>query len=180
MKTTHLLIITLFLSLFTLSVNAQVDVNFEKRNEVENATEEENEKDGSSVSLWIPGLVFKAASLFIDKDEDPEIKQLLVKLRSVRVLVKEGEFYAPRFERKYKRLAKRMKRKNFEPLVVVNSGKDKVNLTIKTNKRNVVKQAAVVVHSEDTFVLVKAKGKINPTKLLELTKDYSKDDNSLL
>lgn len=138
---------------------------------------QENEKDGTSVSLWIPGLVLKAASLFVDKKEDPEVKKLLVKLRSVRVLVKEGDFYAPRFERKYKRVAKRMKRRNFEPLVVVNTGEEKVNLTIKTNKRNTkIKQVAVVVNSEDTFVLVKAKGKINPQKLLKMTKEYQKGE----
>jgi len=175
----HLLILSLLICCCITTTFAQTKKDSGLRIEQDTIILEDhnNEKDGTSVSLWIPGLVFKAASLFVDKQEEPEVKKLLVKLRSVRVLVKDGDFYAPRFERKYNRLAKRMKRRNFEPLILVNTGEEKVNLTIKTNKRNnKIKQVAVVVNSEDSFVLVKAKGKINPQNLLKMTQEYKKGE----
>ena len=137
--------------------------------------EEESEEDGTSFSLWIPGILVKATSLFVKKSEEPEIKAVLKSLGSMKIMVREGTKHKPRFSRKYKRVSKRIKRQNFEELIKVHSDDANICVSVKT-KRNKIRGFTVIVDESDTFVLFKAKGKIDIKQLTTVTNRVVNDE----
>lgn len=137
--------------------------------------EEESDDDGTNLSLWIPGILFKTTSLFVKKSKEPEVKSVLRSLGSMKIMVREGTKHKPRFSRKYKRVSKRIKRQNFEELIAVHSEGTNVTISVKT-KRNKIRGFTVIVDESDTFVLLKAKGKIDIKQLTTVTNRVVNDE----
>ncbi len=182
MKRPHIFILSFFLLiLFQSEINAQkntVESTETNRSLIAEAIGDDApklrdriEKRGMFLSLWIPGIWLKTAGLFVPKDEEPEARELLMHISSVRLLVREGLLPNKRFNRKFARINKRMQRKKFENLIKVKSDDDNITVDIKTDKKDRVRQAVIMVESEGTFVLLKTRGKIDIQKLINLVEE---------
>ena len=130
----------------------------------------EEKPESQRISLWVPGVVFKGAALFM-QDEDPAVRQVVKRVRSARILVLEGA-RDKKFERKFRRLEKRGKK--LEPMVTVKSEDANVLIRMATARNGrFIKKLQVIVQEENTLVYISLKGKfrIEELKALAATQD---------
>jgi Domain of unknown function (DUF4252) len=120
------------------------------------------------VKFAVPGLVIKSASLFLDK-EDQEIKHLLRKLGTVRVVIAEGKQNAF-CDARSKRLIRRLYRHHYEDLLAVKDGSERVNIMVK-ERRGKIRRYLLFVNSEYDSVMISGKCNLSPEDFLQLTKD---------
>ena len=132
----------------------------------------EESGNGSKVSIYIPGFLFKAGSLFIDKKEDKEVRKFVSQIRGVQILVREGEYYKSRYDKKYQRIVRKMDKKGFDSLLSVRNEGTSADISIRENKKGKIRQVVVMVDEQDTFVLLRIKGNIDLNKLLELSQEF--------
>ena len=133
----------------------------------------EASENGSKVSVYIPGIFFKAGSLFIDKKEDREVRKFVSQIRGARILIREGDYYKSRYDKKYKRIVRKMERKGFDSLLSVHSEGASVDIAIKESKKGKIRQVVLMVDQADTFVLLRIKGNIDLKQLMLLSEELN-------
>ena len=156
--------------------NSNDDIKFEEEFEKDievykNDINAEKDNGGFSFRIWIPGFLFNMTSWFIPIEEEPELKSILKKVGNISLMVKEGHKRKKRFDRKYKRLIAKSKRRGFEELMQVHSSEAKVSISAKTNRRNTIKKLLITVSADDTFVLVKAGGDFDLNEIAHLAQN---------
>lgn len=147
--------------------------------DIPNYIEDTEENDNFSMSLWVPGFLFDAAALFVPKEEEPELKALLKEVGNIYIMIRTGEEYDKSLDKKYKKIAKKMKRQNYEPLVSVVSADADVEIQVKTDDKNRIRKTVVLVNTEDTFVYVNVSGKIDINDLIKMIEDQENIDLDL-
>lgn len=67
----------------------------------------------------------------------------------------------------------RMERKNYEALVSINSEGEKVNISIKENKRGKIRRMVVLVDEQDeSFVFIKLNCRLDMQDIAEVCNNY--------
>jgi len=140
----------------------------------------EGSKESFKLSLYIPGLLVKAGSLFVSKDRNPEVKKLLRSVRSVSVVVRKGEaFRKYATSDKYEKKLNKLERKKFTSLFDVMSSEANVSIQIKQNQRSHVRQLAILIKDEDeSFIFTRVRCNFNISQLQEWMKS-AKEKNQL-
>src|SRR5215831_19305723 len=101
------------------------------------ATNDENcqGSDNTSLSLYIPGFIMKIGSWCVDEEKDPVTKDILSKIRSISICVREGTAYHEYLSEKYDRKMQQLRQQNFEEWVQVKNDDDKVTIQGKQNRK---------------------------------------------
>jgi len=152
--------------------NSNDEIEFEE--EIKVQTDDFNKKEdngGFSFRIWVPGFLFKMASWFVPREEEPELKSILKRVGSVSLMFKEGHKRKKRFDRKYKRMVAKAKRKGFEELMQVHSSEAKVSISARMNKKNIIKKFLITVNADDTFVMVKAGGNFDLKEITHMAQN---------
>ncbi len=141
---------------------------------VENPDVEESTK----LNLWIPGFVVKLAADMVDdhlEGEEAAAVDFMRKLGSMNICIREGAAYRDGYDAKMTRKLNRMDRRNYEPLMQVLSDEEKVNMSIRTNKRDKIKGLVVMVNEPgETFVFVKMRCNLKPEDITTLVSTMQK------
>jgi len=122
--------------------------------------EENNSKSDFSI-----GLNSSLISSFLSDEEYEEIKPILKKAKHVRILVFTEE--TDPMSKKFKRF---IKRSDFENLISIKDGDDKVKIYTLENKDK-IKEIVVDISTGDELVLLGLKTNITPEDLARLMKD---------
>ncbi len=139
-----------------------------------------SEKDGAKVSLWIPGFAFKMGSWFVPRHEEPELKYLLKKIKSLKVKVREGQHYKTAMTKEFHRLNNKLIRQNFEELVTVNDEDAKVVVKLKEKANGNISDFVVLVDDrEEAFVYVKMKCNLSMNDISKLMKESELFENPM-
>lgn len=156
-------LITLFL-LITISKNMQ-------------ATVPEFEEEGSKLNLWIPGFLMKVATSIAEdfvEGEDAAEFDLLSKFGGMTICIREGEFYKDKSDKKITRKIERLEKRNYQELVSIISDRESVNMSIKENKKGIIKRMVVLVDDPgETYVFLKMHCKFSPDDISQITKHFT-------
>ncbi|MEZ5014931.1 MAG: DUF4252 domain-containing protein [Chitinophagales bacterium] len=140
-----------------------------------NGTAEENE-GGTKLNLWIPGFLVQFAADIAEKHVDGEEQaamHLVQHIGGINVCIREGDAYLDKTDKKMTRKIGKMDKKNYEPLVKVNSSDAKVDLRIKENKKGVIKRMVVLVDEPgETFVYVKMHCRFSNDEIAYICRQY--------
>ena len=135
---------------------------------------------GTKVSLWIPGFAFKMGSWFVPKHEEPELKYLLKKIKSLKVKVREGEHYKTAMTKEFHRLNNKLIKQNFEELITVNDEEAKVVVKLKEKANGNISDFVVLVDDrEEAFVYVKMKCNLSMKDISKLLKESELFENPM-
>ncbi len=129
---------------------------------------------GEKVSLYVPGILFKIGSLFLD-DDAKEAKYVMRRVRGMRLLVREG--MAARVFKdspQLNRIQKRMEKKNYEEFMSVEDEDGNVSMSLRENKKGFIRNVAMMVNSDDGIVFLNLRCKLKPKYLKELVKQANK------
>jgi len=121
-----------------------------------------------SIFIWVPGVFTKGVSLFINKDEDPELKQTLKHIGGVTVRALSGDPESKKWKRKTARWSRKIHRKNLDDMIVIRSGEAQVRVKAGYVEKGKLKNFAVLVDAEDAAVFITSKGKIDMKKLSKI------------
>lgn len=124
------------------------------------------------VNVNIQGWVLKMVATFTDDEDLP--KDLIRKISHLRVLVMEDG--NPVSKNEYSGLLSDVKNDNFETILTVRDGKDKVHLLIRED-RELITDAIVLVRSDDEFVMVSLEGAFSLNDLKHLDLDIEGTDH---
>jgi hypothetical protein len=122
--------------------------------------EENNSKSDFSI-----GLNSSLISSFLSDEEYEEIKPILKKAKHVRILV-----FTEEMDPMSKKFKKFIKRSDFENLISIKDGDDKVKIYTLENKDK-IKEIVVDISTGDELVLLGLKTNITPEDLARLMKD---------
>lgn len=139
-----------------------------------NFVEEEDEKT-RSLFIWVPGILTKGVSLFLNKEEEPELKHTLRFIGGLRVGILNGNADSAKWKRKTNRWQKRIKRKNLEDLMVVKHQDNTVIMKAGPTRKGKIKKYAILVKAEDTAVLLIGRSRLDLKKLIELVNKVSSE-----
>jgi len=112
--------------------------------------------------IHIPSCMTCMASWFVD---DVETRQLLRKIKSVYVMAAEDEAFSKESHFPTE-IAKKLKKKHFEEMMVVNSDGDNINILYRDLMRD--RKEFVIAVDGDEDVLVYIKSKIDLSELAKL------------
>ena len=99
------------------------------------STEMNGSEESTKLSLYIPGFLMKMGSWFVPKEDEPELKAALKKIRSTSIVVREGCAYVDyNASHKYDKKMKTLGRQNFEELVGVTTEEENVSVQLRQNK----------------------------------------------
>ena len=137
----------------------------------------ESNDDDTKLNLWIPGFLIKmAAGIASDHvdGEDAMAIDFIHKIGNMNICIREGEFYTDKTDKKVTRKLNRLEKKDYEQLVSVFTSEEKVNISIKENKKGKIKRMVVIVDEKDeTYVYLKMNCKITPEDISKLVGNYS-------
>jgi len=109
-----------------------------------------------SLPGWIVKLGASIAKTQVEEDMEKQAIDLAKKIKKLRVLTfEESNPVAPK---DLERLIKKVRRENFEDLILVREKDTKVNLMIR-EKRDIVKNLLILVSEDDSFTMVSMKTK---------------------
>jgi hypothetical protein len=114
----------------------------------------------------IPGLLIKTGALFIPEKEG---RSLVKKLGTIRILVAEGQYNAFGTGES-KRLVKRLHRNNFEDLIAIKDGDERVNIMVK-ERRGKIRRYLLFVNDKDDSVLISGRCKLGMDDFLKMVKE---------
>jgi len=133
----------------------------------------DNDSDGTKVSLWIPGFLVKIAANVADDYTDEVDMNIIKKIGNVNVFVREGDAYRGNYDKKAIRKINRLERKNYTQLLTVREDETNINIQIKENRKGTIKRLAVLVDDRDeTFVFLKINCKLKPEDISNLVSNY--------
>lgn len=124
-------------------------------------------EESTKLSLYIPGFLMKMGSWFVPKEEEPELKTALKKIRSTSIVVREGCAYVDyNASHKYDKKMKTLGRQNFEELVGVTTEEENVSVQLRQNKKDKIRQVVVLVDDgESSFVFLRVRCNIGMKEL---------------
>jgi len=166
MKRSTLAIILVFFLRFTLF--AQADIS-----ELDNDFTEDDNNKTHSIFIWVPGVVTKGASLFINKDEEPDLKHTLRFLGGMRIRILEGNSNSVKWKRKTNRWERKVKRKNLDDLMVVKNADTVIHLKAGFPGNGKIRNYAFLINTDGTAVLLLGKSKLDLKKLVKLVEKFS-------
>ena len=102
-------------------------------------------KKQADVSLNVPGFI---ANFFIDTDGDKELKSLLKKARSYKVLVFDDN--SNNVQKDFKKF---IRRNNFKTIVRIKEGQDRIDIHFREDKKR-IKEIILNVHSNDKDAVI--------------------------
>ena len=116
-----------------------------------------SDRESTKISLYIPGFLIKAGAWFVSKEKDAQAKCALKKLRSISLVIREGEAYeAYKSSEKYDKKITKLQRQHFESLVEVKGEDTNASVFIRLNKKQEIRQLAVIVNDGDnSFVFAR-------------------------
>ena len=142
------------------------------------ATIPEIEDEGSKLNLWIPGFLIKMAAEIAEdhvEGEDAAAVEMLRKFGSMTICIREGNCYKDKSDKKITRKIDRLEKRNYDELLSVVSDGEKVNMSIRKNKKGKIKRLVVLVDDPgETYVFVKMHCKFSPGDIAELTEQFTK------
>jgi len=153
------------LNIFGQPAAKSINVNFE---------ESENEKT-RSLFIWVPGVFTKGASLFINRDKEPELKQTLRFLGGIKIRILNGNSKSTKWKRKTARWERKMKRKKLDDLMVVKNEDSTVLMKAGPSRKGKIKKYALLVNSDDSAVLLIGKSRLDFKKLMKLVEEVSSE-----
>lgn len=117
------------------------------------------DRESTKISLYIPGFLVKAGSWFVSDEKDAQAKYGLKKIRSISLVICEGEAYdAYKSSKKYDKKMNKLQRQHFESLVEVKDDDTKASVFIRQNKKQKIRQIVVIVNNgDDSFVFVRVR-----------------------
>lgn len=137
------------------------------------------EDDGTKMNLWIPSILVDMATDIAENYVDEEEKIALDfadKIGNINICIREGKYYSTRTDKKVTRKLERMERKNYEELVSVVTPDERVNISIKENRKGKIKRMVVIVDEKDqTYVYLKMNCRISPDDIAKLAMAYAGD-----
>lgn len=137
------------------------------------ASNGDKDSESTKLNLWIPGFLIKmVVGIADDYAENPGLN-ILQKMGSVTVCVRQGKYYPKQADKKLNRKLTRMDNENYEQLVSVKSEEATVNLKIKENKKGKIKHLAILIDEPgQTFVYLKLNCNLKPADVQELANNY--------
>jgi len=134
--------------------------------------EEDNQKT-RSLFIWVPGVLTKGVSLFINKEEEPELKHTLRFLGGMKIRILEGKSDAAKWRRKTARWERKMNRKKLDDLLVVKNEDHTIHLKAGLPGNGKIKNYAFLINTDDTAIFLLGKSKLNLKKLMKLVEKVS-------
>lgn len=116
-------------------------------------------EESMKLSLYIPGFLVKTTSWFVDKEKDPVAKEILSKLRSTSIVLREGNAYRDYFaNKKFHRKMQLLQHQHFEELVSAISDEGKISVQLRQNRKGSVRQVVIIADDgEETFVFLRVR-----------------------
>jgi hypothetical protein len=113
--------------------------------------------------IMVPGLVFKISSNFIG---DKNMAHLVRKMGTVRIVAAEGKgnTFSPV---ESKRFINKVHRYNYEDLIAIKDGRERVHIMIKERKGK-IRRYLIFIDSEDDSVMISGKCKLSVTDFMAL------------
>jgi len=136
---------------------------------------EDNEEKTRSFFIWIPGILTKGVSLFVDKEEEPELKHTLRFVGGLRIRILNGNSNSRKWQRKTTRWERRVKRKNLEDLMVIQHTDNTVIMKAGPSRKGKIKKYALLVNADDSAVLLTGKSRLDLKKLIKLVEKISSE-----
>ncbi len=139
---------------------------------INDRSQPQGSNESFKLSLYIPGFFIKAGSLFISKHRNLEAKEAMRSMRSVSVVVRNGNAFkqyvaSEKYEKKMKKLAQQ----KFTPLFDVMSSEDNVSIQIKQNKKSKIRQFTLLVNDgEETFIFARVRCNFDMNQLKNFMK----------
>ena len=126
--------------------------------------------ESTKLSLYIPGFLMEVGSWFVDREEEPEAKTALSKMRSVSICVREGRAYKDfNASGKYEKKVAKMKRQHFEEMISVRDAGDRVSIQLRQNKKEKIRQVVVIADDGcEEFVFLRLRCNIHPDDLKKI------------
>ena len=126
--------------------------------------------DGTAITLWVPGLLIKAASRVVE-NEDFKAAELMRKLGTTSIRVVDGKYFKEDlYRQKMDHLQNRFNGKNYKDLVQVHSAESQVMIKYKKNHKGKIRKVVIAVLDDDTFVFLKSRCNISLKELKALSK----------
>jgi len=138
-----------------------------------NFVEEEKDEKTRSFFIWIPGILTKGVSLFINKEEEPELKQTLRFIGGLRIRILNGNSDSAKWKRKTARWERRIKRKKLEDLMVVQHENNTVIMKAGPSRKGKIKKYALLVNADDAAVLLIGKSRLDLKEIVRLVQKVS-------
>lgn len=157
------------LALF-LGFNLSAQLN---TNEIESEFAEDENNKTHSMFIWVPGILTKGVSLFINKEEEPDLKHTLRFLGGMKIRILEGNSNSAKWKRKTNRWERKVKRKNLDDLMVVKNADTVVHLKAGLPGNGKIRNYAFLVNTDGTAVLLLGKSKLDLKKLVKLVEKIS-------
>lgn len=139
-----------------------------------NFEEEENIKT-RSVFIWVPGILTKGVSLFVNKEEEPELKHTLRYIGGLKIRILNGDNNSAKWKRKTTRWERRIKRKKLDDLMVIKSKDNVVYMKAGVPGNGKIKNYAFLINTDDSAVLLLGKSKLDLKKLMRLVEKFSSE-----
>jgi|GEM_PF-1863648 len=134
--------------------------------------EEDNQKT-RSLFIWVPGVLTKGVALFINKEEEPELKHTLRFLGGLRIRILDGDANSAKWKRKTARWERKVKRKNLDDLMMVKNEDTVVHLKAGLPGNGKIRNYAFLVNTDGIAVLLLGKSRLDLKKLVKLVKKVS-------
>jgi len=135
--------------------------------------EEEHSEKTRSLFIWVPGILAKSASLFIDKDEEPELKHTLRFLGGLTIRILNGNPESEKWQRKTARWERKIKRKKLDDLMVVRHENNTVLMKAGLPGKGKIKNYAFLIKADDNAVLLIGKSRLDLNKIMKLVNKMS-------
>jgi len=159
MKTTLLILSSFLLTIALIDIKAQ-GISPDKFN---NLVLKDDLSLGIRVPGWLIKRVAKWSTINLEEDEQHMIRELSKDIKKIRVLVNGN--LSDKYDAKYLDLKTHLK-SNYENLIDVRSEGDHVNIWVKMDGEDMIKNFFASVKSEDgEFVLINIKTKLTMEKL---------------
>jgi len=153
---------------FGLNLSAQLNTN-----EVDYEFDENENNKTRSMFIWLPGILTKGFSLFINKEKEPDLKHTLRFLGGMKIRILEGNSNSAKWKRKTNRWERKVKRKNLDDLMVVKNADTVVHLKAGLPGNGKIKNYAFLINTDGTAVLLLGKSKLDLKKLVKLVEKVS-------
>ena len=131
----------------------------------------EYKKEPGFISLNLPKGIIR---FFLDEGQ-PGSKELLKDLRRIRVLVSNSNSDAVlQYDKVYKELNSQLAESQFNDLMIINESGTEIKFKIHV-KREKVREILVMINSDEDFILLSLKGKIDLKEAAEITRNFRID-----
>ena len=120
-----------------------------------------------------PGL----SGIFVDTDENPELKQSLRKMEMIKVMIfdqsKRGKFDKNEI---FTEFNQKLRESNFEDLLLASEGEQVIRIKYRENEEEIIQEMMILIMEEETFFGLSMVGEIHLDQLSEVAKSLEVDN----